>query len=142
MRFDAVVADFRDPNFAKDWERFLASCALSHIPVYYTKQIYESLAGRVKVEHLHENQLGSLNPSPFYALIKREADILLSLIAIPLLSPVMILTAILIKMESAGPIFFCKIELDKETKIFVSTNLEACAKIRNKKAHSLPLLKI
>lgn len=133
VRFDAVVADFRDPSLAREWERFLASCALSHIPVYYTKQIYESLTGRVKVEHLHENQLGSLIPSPFYTLIKRGADILLSLIAIPLLSPVMILTSILIKMESAGPILFLQNRVGQGNKDFCIYKFRSMCKDSEKK---------
>lgn len=34
VRYDAVVADLRDEKLAGEWERFLARCALSHIPVY------------------------------------------------------------------------------------------------------------
>jgi len=50
-----------------------------------------------------------LRESPHYGLnivIKRVMDIVLSLIALIILSPVMILIAILIKLTSPGPIFF------------------------------------
>ncbi|WP_429151896.1 sugar transferase [Aeromonas hydrophila] len=106
IRYDAVVADLHDNNLAGDWERFLARCALAHIPVYHIKQIGESLTGRVKIDHMHENQLGSLLPSPMYTPIKRCFDIIIALIAIPVLSPVMLITAILIKLESPGPVLF------------------------------------
>ena len=43
MRFDAVVADLRDDRLAGEWERFLARCALVHIPVYRIKQIGEAI---------------------------------------------------------------------------------------------------
>ncbi|MGY3855927.1 sugar transferase [Aeromonas intestinalis] len=118
VRYDAVVADLRDSNLAGDWERFLAHCALSHVPVYHIKQISEALTGRVKIDHLHENQLGSLLPSPLYTLIKRWVDILTALLAIPLLSPFMLITAILIKIESPGPVIFLQNRVGKGNQDF------------------------
>lgn len=118
VRFDAVVADFRELSISGEWERFLAACSLSHIPVYHTKQVYETLTGRVKVDHLHENQLGSLTPSPIYSFFKRALDILISIIAIPLLSPVMLITALLIKIESPGPVFFLQNRVGRGNKDF------------------------
>ncbi|MGL5452238.1 MAG: sugar transferase [Aeromonas sp.] len=113
VRFDAVVADFQNSAIEGEWERFLAKCALAHIPVYHTKQVYESLTGRVKLDHLHENKLGSLLPSPLYFFIKRSFDILVALIAIPLLSPVMLVTAVLITLESPGSILFLQNRVGK-----------------------------
>lgn len=118
VRYDAVVADLRDDKLAGEWERFLARCALAHIPVYHIKQVSESLTGRVKIDHLYENQLGSLLPSPVYAFIKRGMDILAALIAIPLFSPLMLVTAILIKLESPGPMMFLQNRVGKGNKDF------------------------
>ncbi|MGL6473247.1 sugar transferase [Aeromonas caviae] len=118
VRYDAVVADLRDENLAGEWERFLARCALAHIPVYHIKQISETLTGRVKIDHLHENQLGSLLPSPVYDFIKRGMDILAALIAIPLFSPLMLVTAILIKLESPGTVMFLQNRVGKGNKDF------------------------
>lgn len=118
VRFDAVVADLRDENLTGDWERFLARCALSHIPVYHIKQVSESLTGRVKIDHLHENQLGSLLPSPIYTFIKRVMDILIAIIAIPIFSPLMLVTAVLIKLESPGPVLFLQNRVGKGNKDF------------------------
>lgn len=118
VRYDAVVADLRCADLAGEWERFLARCALAHIPVYHIKQASESLTGRVKIDHLHENQLGSLLPSPVYACIKRGMDILAALIAIPLFSPLMLVTAILIKLESPGPVMFLQNRVGKGNKDF------------------------
>lgn len=118
VRYDAVVADLRDENLAGEWERFLARCALAHIPVYHIKQISETLTGRVKIDHLHENQLGSLLPSPVYDFIKRGMDILAAVIAIPLFSPLMLVTAILIKLESPGTVMFLQNRVGKGNKDF------------------------
>ncbi|MFM5394687.1 sugar transferase [Aeromonas veronii] len=118
VRYDAVVADLQDENLAGEWERFLARCALAHIPVYHIKQVSETLTGRVKIDHLNENQLGSLLPSPVYAFIKRCMDILAALIAIPLFFPLMLVTAIIIKLESPGPVMFIQNRVGKGNKDF------------------------
>ncbi|ABJ75777.1 exopolysaccharide biosynthesis polyprenyl glycosylphosphotransferase [Leptospira borgpetersenii] len=106
QRFDGVVADLRSENLTPDWEKFLARCTLSRIPVYHTKQIIESLTGRVKINHLSENELGTLLPSIFYERIKRFVDFLAAAVLIPFLTPILLITSILIRMESRGPAFF------------------------------------
>ncbi|MBM9577284.1 sugar transferase [Leptospira sp. 201903070] len=106
QRFDGVVADLRSGDLTPDWEKFLAKCTLSRIPVYHTKQIIESLTGRVKINHLSENELGTLLPSIVYERLKRIIDLIASFILIPLLLPILIGTAILIRLESKGPAFF------------------------------------
>lgn len=102
----AVVADLHCPDLSADWQRFLAACTLDGIPVYNIRQIEESLTGRVKIRHLYENDLGSLLPPAGYMLIKRLLDILCVLAALPFALPLMLLTAIAIRLESAGSVLF------------------------------------
>lgn len=102
----AVVADLHCPDLSADWQRFLAACTLDGIPVYNIRQIEESLTGRVKIRHLYENDLGSLLPPAGYMLVKRLLDILCVLAALPFALPLMLLTAIAIRLESAGSILF------------------------------------
>ncbi|TGK17288.1 sugar transferase [Leptospira fluminis] len=105
-RYDGVVADLRSENLTPEWEKFLAKCTLSRIPVYHTKQIMESLSGRVKINHLSENELGTLLPSIFYERLKRLIDFSAAFVLIPLFLPVMIIVSICIRLETAGsPIF-------------------------------------
>ncbi|RHX91214.1 glycosyl transferase [Leptospira yasudae] len=106
QRFDGVVADLRSRDLSPDWEKFLARCTLSRIPVYHTKQIIESLTGRVKIDHLSENEFGTLLPSRFYERLKRLIDFVAAIILIPILTPVFIATSILIRLESRGSAFF------------------------------------
>jgi len=102
---DAVVADLR-ADLPGPWERFLADCALARVPVYHVKQIHEWLTGRVHIEHLSENQFGSLLVPRYYEMFKRVVDLLLALILSPLLIVIVGTIAILIKLEGGGPIFF------------------------------------
>lgn len=102
----AVVADLHCPDLSADWQRFLAACTLDGIPVYNIRQIEESLTGRVKIRHLYENDLGSLLPPAGYMLVKRLLDILCVLAFLPFALPLMLLTAIAIRLESAGSVLF------------------------------------
>ena len=106
VRLDGIVADLRAKELAGGWEHFLAVCTLSHIPVYHMRQIQESLTGRVRIDHLSENQLGTLLPSPLYMLLKRLIDIFAVLITLPLTLPIMLVTAVIIKIDSPGPALF------------------------------------
>ncbi len=105
-RYDAVVADLHAEDLPDDWERFLAKCTLARIPVFHTQQLIESITGRVKVDHLSENIFGSLLPSGLYSAFKRFLDVAVVLLAAPFWVPVMFITGIVIKLESAGSMFF------------------------------------
>ncbi|WP_045192433.1 MULTISPECIES: sugar transferase [Leptospira] len=117
-RFDAVVADLRAKNLTPEWEKFLARCTLSRIPVYHTKQIIESLTGRVKITYLSENEFGSLLPSKFYETIKRFIDFIAALFFFPIFSPFMFLIAILIRLESKGKVVFSQKRMGYRGRIF------------------------
>lgn len=102
---DLIVADLR-ADLGEEWERYLADRALEGTLVMHVKQMEESLTGRVAIEHLSENTLGSLIPAIVYARLKRIWDFLSSALALPVLAPFMLVLAIAIKLDSRGPIFF------------------------------------
>ena len=103
--FAPIVADLRYDH-EPAWERMLAEAALSGRPVYHTKQLRESLTGKVEIEHLSENSFGSLLPDMAYGRVKRFMDLVTSIIALPLLALPLAVVALLIKLDSPGPIFF------------------------------------
>jgi lipopolysaccharide/colanic/teichoic acid biosynthesis glycosyltransferase len=103
--FDAIVADLR-ADIPEQWERFLADRALAGTLVMHFKQMEESLTGRVAIEHLSENNLGSLIPGIVYAKVKRLWDLAVTVLLLPVLLPLLAVVAVLIKLDSEGPIFF------------------------------------
>lgn len=58
------------------------------------------------------------NKKSGYAMIKRFIDILISVIGIIILSPIFIITALLIKLESKGPIIFKQLRAGKDSEPF------------------------
>ncbi|WP_280564662.1 sugar transferase [Chromohalobacter sp. 48-RD10] len=105
-RYDAIVADLRSDSLGAEWEKFLAECTLCRIPVYHVRQMQESISGRVRIDHLSENEFGSLMPSAMYAGVKRCFDIFGALLLLPILTPIMLVTALAIRKDSPGPALF------------------------------------
>ncbi|MEQ6888242.1 exopolysaccharide biosynthesis polyprenyl glycosylphosphotransferase [Halomonas sp. CS7] len=105
-RYDAIVADLRSESLGAEWEKFLAECTLCRIPVYHVRQMQESISGRVRIDHLSENEFGSLLPSAIYASFKRVFDIIGALLLLPALTPIMLVTAFAIRRDSPGPALF------------------------------------
>ena len=105
-RLDAIVADLHAPALTREWQKFLADCTLRHLPVYNIRQVEEALTGRVKIHHMYENNLGSLLPNPTYMAVKYLMEVTLILLSLPAVLPIMVLTALAIKLEDGGPVFY------------------------------------
>lgn len=58
------------------------------------------------------------NPKFEYRVLKRAMDIVISFIALLLLSPLMLVTSILIKAQDGGPVFYKQVRLTKDGKEF------------------------
>ena len=102
---DAVTADFRHDH-ADEWEARLADFTLAGIPVYHAKDLYESLTGRADLEHLSENTFGALGPMATLLSLKELVDRLLAVPALIALSPLFLVAALAIRLDSKGPVFF------------------------------------
>ena len=105
VRLSGVVADL-GAELSEDWERFIADCAVSGVRVFHYKQVHEALTGRVEIEHLSQNTLGSLNPDALYLKAKQLIDWLAALIALVLAMPALLAIGLWIRLDSPGPALF------------------------------------
>lgn len=102
---EAVVADLHDDH-SDAWYEQITRIVMNGTPVYHYKQILEQSAGRVEINHLSENTLGSLNPNDFYLKVKSIVDIVVAAGLLVLLAPLIAFIALLVRLESPGPAFF------------------------------------
>lgn len=102
---DAVAADFRHDH-SDAWEARLADFTLAGIPVYHSKDLYESLTGRADLEHLSENNFGALGPMATLLSFKQIVDVAVALPVLIALLPLFAVVGIAIKLDSSGPVFF------------------------------------
>lgn len=102
---EGVVADLR-ADYGDLWSGRIAAFAMEGIPVYHIKQAVEQLTGQVEIEHISENTLGSVNPNDVYLKGKAVADAIVAAIVVIGLSPLLVVVALAIRLDSKGPILF------------------------------------
>ncbi len=99
----------------------LKYCIANHISVYVIPRIGDVLmsgAKRMHMLHLPILMVERYNPRIEYLFIKRLFDVLLSGIALILLSPIFLITAIAVKVTDGGPVFYRQTRLTKDGKKF------------------------
>ncbi len=92
------------------------NCPLIDLPTFY-----EFLTGKLPTEYISDNWIfnWSINNSKIYYIrVKRLLDLILAASFLVLTSVVMLLTALLIKLDSKGPVFFRQERLSQKGKPF------------------------
>ncbi len=100
----------------------LKYCVSNGINVYVIPRVGDVImsgARKMHMFHLPMLRVGRYNPNPEFLFIKRLFDIILSLIAIIILSPIMIVVAFLIKVTDKGPVLYKQCRLTKNGKQFM-----------------------
>lgn len=123
-KVSGVVADLR-ADHGPEWERFLAHCALSGLPVFHLKQAVESITGRVDIEILSENTLASTLHGLVYARAKRALDLTLAVMVLPFFALLILAAAIAIRLEAPGPVFFRQVRMGHRGRPFVMWKLRS-----------------
>jgi len=114
---DGVVADLhRMP--VNGYPTLLAKNSLRGLPVYHAAFIYEMLTGRVLLGVACKLSALGRQSTPLYRLVKRGLDLTLVLLSIPLTLPLMLITALAIRVESPGPVLFTQERVGKEGERF------------------------
>jgi len=89
--------------------RQLLDCRVNGIEVLEGTSFYEMLTGKLIVDKINPSWLifsEGFRKSKSRRLFKRIVDLILALVLLVSLSPVLMLTALLIKLDSKGPILF------------------------------------
>lgn len=96
-------------------------CLMHGIDSYLIPRIGDLIitgAKRSNMFHLMMLKVERFNPTLEYVITKRLMDVVLSLMAVVVLSPIMLLTAICIKLEDQGPVLYKQCRLTKDGKKF------------------------
>ena len=116
-RFDGIVVDM-DADLEDEWIRFISHCSISGMPVFNARKVTETLDGKVNLTTLQSTDLANLQPQPVYLAAKRAFDILMTLLVAPLLLPVCLIVAGLIRLDSPGPALFVQHRIGKGNRVF------------------------
>lgn len=89
--------------------RQLLDCKLSGVKVYDLNTHFEKTLGQIRVDYLNAGWLifgDGFNQGAWRTFVKRVFDIVCSTVLLLLASPIMLVTAVLIKLESRGPVLY------------------------------------
>lgn len=103
--------------------------------------IYDAIIGRVNIQEVAGIPLIELNINPlesWYGIAKRIMDIIIALVGLIITLPLFIIIAILIKLDSEGPVFFKQKRLGLNGKEFILYKFRTM--IANAEAESGPVL--
>jgi len=101
--------------------RELLDCKLSGVHVFDITTYFERMLGQIRIDFVNAGWLifgDGFNQGFYRTAVKRIFDILCSMILIVLAAPVMLITAIAIKLESAGPVFYRQERVGYNSKTF------------------------
>lgn len=116
-----VKTVFMSGIHSHDRNIILKYCVAHSINVFVIPRIGDTImsgAHPMHMFHLPMLKVGRYTAQPEYLFLKRLADIVISLFALVVLSPIFIVTAIAIKVTDGGPIFYKQVRLTKEGKLF------------------------
>ena len=118
---NGMDAVFLSGIHSHDRNIILKYCVEKEIEVYVIPRIGDTIMSGAKQMHMFHLPIlrtGRYNPSPAYLVIKRLVDIVFALAALIVLSPAWMVTAIVVKAEDGGDIFYRQCRLTKDGKLF------------------------
>ncbi len=116
-RVDAIVADL-DEKLNEHQVSALAQGAISGVPVLDRRFILETLTGRTPLNGLTPNEFGALLPSRQYLVLRRLVELFLTVFVLPVILPILAVVAVLVRLDSSGPIFFTQVRVGRRGRIF------------------------
>jgi exopolysaccharide biosynthesis polyprenyl glycosylphosphotransferase len=114
-----IATENSEADMLKDIIRTLNHC--SDVIVKVPPDTRDIIFGSVKLNSIFHSPLITINPrlmEEWQYSVKRIMDVVISLLAMIILSPVYLVTAILVKMSSPGPIFYAQERVGKNGKPF------------------------
>lgn len=117
MRVDAIVADL-SADLGEGRVAALADAAIAGVPVLDRRYIVETLTGRTPLGGLMPNEFGALLPSRQYLVVRRLVELGLTVLLLPVLLPVLLIVAAVVRLDSAGPVFFVQTRIGRRGQPF------------------------
>ena len=108
--------------------RELLDCKLAGVRVFDITTYFERMLGQIRVDFVNAGWLifgDGFNQGFYRTAIKRVFDILCALVLTVLAAPIMLITAVAIKLESQGPVFYRQERVGAANKVFKVTKFRS-----------------
>ena len=109
----------QDRHLVKEIARYARAAG---VQVRVIPDLYDGLAMEQPVEYIGYFPTLTVNRSPVPSvarILKRLVDVLASALALVFLSPLLLVVALIIKMDSKGPVFYSSLRVGKKGKAFL-----------------------
>ncbi|HZS48347.1 MAG TPA: TIGR03013 family XrtA/PEP-CTERM system glycosyltransferase [Blastocatellia bacterium] len=120
-RSDRLIVALEDERGKLPLEQLLALKLSQQVTIEESPTFYERLNGKISTKGLRPSWLifsSNSRQRRIYARFRRLADIVLAFIGLTISLPVMIVTAIAIKLDSPGPVFYRQERVGRGNQIF------------------------
>lgn len=117
---DRIVVALRDQR-GKLPINSLLDCRFRGIPVQEARDLYETLTGKVAIEDLRPSWFifsDGFVRNKFTLRLKRVTDLVVAALGLLLAAPLMAIIAVLIKLDSKGPVFYTQDRVGEAWKDF------------------------
>ena len=104
-RYDALIVD-TETQIEDDWLRYVAHHSASGTTIISSKTLNEAINGKVDLNMLSIHDMDSLQPNVVYVIAKRLIDIASVILLSPVVLPISLIVAIIVRFESKGPVLF------------------------------------
>ena len=128
LRVDEIVVALTERRAGSMPLRQLLDCKLFGIKVYDVASHFEKTLGQIRIDFVNAGWLifgDGFNQGIGRTVVKRLFDILFSSLLILVSAPVMLVTAIAIKLDSRGPILYRQERVGLEGKTFLVTKFRS-----------------
>ncbi|MBI2304189.1 MAG: sugar transferase [Chloroflexi bacterium] len=110
-------------NMHGELMKTILDCYQKGIQITPMPLLYELATGRVPVEHMGDHWFVTLPDNPesgtfVYSGLKRLGDIVVSTIGLLIGSPILLTTALAVRLDSPGPIFYTQERMGKTGRVF------------------------
>ncbi|WP_119354819.1 TIGR03013 family XrtA/PEP-CTERM system glycosyltransferase [Azohydromonas sediminis] len=121
LRVDEIVVALSERRGGSMPLRQLLDCKLSGVRVLDISAHFEKSLAQIRIDHVHAGALifgEGFNQGWLRTVVKRVFDVVCALVLLSLALPVMVVTAIAIKLESRGPVFYRQVRVGYNGKPF------------------------
>lgn len=128
LQVDEIVVALTERRAGSMPLRQLLDCKLRGMQVYDLATHFEKRLGQLRVDFVNAGWLvfgEGFNQGAWRTTIKRLFDIVFSLLLIVLSAPVMLATALLIKLDSRGPVFYRQERVGRNGQGFMVTKFRS-----------------
>ncbi|MFP4528729.1 MAG: sugar transferase [Candidatus Kapaibacterium sp.] len=115
-----VIVSMKSPDHSR-LLNIASECGDRNIRVMIEPDLYDIFTGQARAQHLYGIPLIEISTQlmkPWEEVIKRIFDIVFSLMVIVIGMPVWLLVALIIKIESRGPVFYTQPRVGKNDNVF------------------------